>query len=214
MRSIFRPGREGTVAATRVVWLPGALDTPEHFIRAGFDDEVRRRSLAVDLEFVDVELDHVGDRSAVRRLARDIVQPAREAGCRSVWLGGISLGGSFALDYAATESGHCDGLCLLAPYLGNRLLIAEIARASSIAAWQPGPLAQSDEERRIWRFIQANGLERRPVYLGYGREDRFAQGHRLMAQAMPAEAVHVIDGGHDWATWSLLWQRFLDLGWL
>ncbi len=197
-----------------MVWLPGALDTPEHFVSAGFVEEVRRRNLALDLEFVDVELDHLADRGALGRLARDIVEPAREAGCRSVWLGGISLGGLFALDYAATAAGPWDGLCLLAPYLGNRLLIAEIARAPGIAAWQAGPLAESDEERRIWRFIQALGLERRPVYLGYGGGDRFAQGHRLMAQALPPQAVSVIDGGHDWATWSLLWQQFLDLRWL
>jgi pimeloyl-ACP methyl ester carboxylesterase len=142
------------------------------------------------------------------------VRPAHEAGCRSIWLGGISLGGLFALDYVATGAGAWDGLCLLAPYLGNRVLIAEIARAPGIAAWQAGPLAESDEERRIWRFIQARGLRQRSVYLGYGREDRFAHGQSLMAQTLPAGAVHVIDGGHDWPTWSLLWQQFLDLRWL
>ena len=47
-------------------------------------------------------------------------------GLPHVWLGGISLGGLFALDYAATDAGAWDGLCLLAPYLGNRLLIGEI----------------------------------------------------------------------------------------
>lgn len=214
MRSISRPSREHTPAATRVVWLPGALDAPEHFVQAGFDAEVRRRGLDLDLQFVDLELAHLGDRSAVRRLAREIVQPARAAGCRSVWLGGISLGGSFALDYAATGAGPWDGLCLLAPYLGNRLLIAEIAGAPDIAAGQPGPLAESDEERRIWRFIQARDPRQRPVYLGYGRDDRFARGHRLMARSLPAEAVHVVDGGHDWPTWSVLWQRFLDLRWV
>jgi enterochelin esterase-like enzyme len=51
------------------------------------------------------------------------------------------------------------------------------------------------------------------LYLGYGREDRFAQGLDLMAQALPPAAVQVIEGGHDWSTWSVLWERFLDLGW-
>jgi pimeloyl-ACP methyl ester carboxylesterase len=214
MRNLFRPSREGKVAATRMVWLPGALDTPENFVERGFEDEVRKRGLDVDLQFVDVNLEHLGDRSAVPRLARDIVRPAREAGCRSVWLGGISLGGLICLDYVATGAGAWDGLCLLAPYPGNRLLLAEIAHAPGIAAWQAGSLAESDEERRIWRFIQARGFGQRSVYLGYGREDRFAQGQSLMAQALPAAAVHVIDGGHDWPTWSLLWQQFLDLRWL
>ena len=95
----------------------------------------------------------------------------------------------------------------------DHLLIGEIVRTGCLAAWQPGPLAQCDEERRIWRFLQARGAGRPPLYLGYGREDRFAQGLDLMAQALPPAAVMVIEGGHDWSTWSALWERFLDLRW-
>jgi pimeloyl-ACP methyl ester carboxylesterase len=211
VRSLLRPVRQDRLADTRIVWLPGAFHTPEDFVHAGFDSAVARRGLEIDLQFADLALDHLGDRSAIERLARDIVRPAREAGCRSVWLGGISLGGSFVLDYAATDAGPWDGLCLLAPYLGNRLLIGEIVRAGCLAAWLPGPLAESDEERRIWRFIQARGAGGPPLYLGYGRQDRFAQGLDLMAEALPAAAVQVIEGSHDWATWSALWERFLDL---
>jgi len=213
MRSLFRPVRQDRLADTRMVWLPGAYHTSADFVQAGFDTAVARRGLEIDLQFADLALDHLGDRSAIEGLARDIVRPAREAGCRAIWLGGISLGGSFVLDYAATDAGPWDGLCLLAPYPGNRLLIGEIIRDGSLAAWQPGPLAESDEERRIWRFIRARDPARPPLYLGYGREDRFAQGLDLMAQALPAAAVQVIEGGHDWSTWSALWERFLDLGW-
>ena len=197
-----------------MVWLPGAFHTPSDFVQARFDAAVAQRGVELDLQFVDLALDHLGDRSAIERLARDIARPARAAGCGAVWLGGISLGGSFVLDYAATDAGPWDGLCLLAPYLGNRLLIGEIARAGCLAAWHPGPLAESDEERRIWRFIQARGAGRPPLFLGYGREDRFAQGLDLMAQALPQAAVQVIEGGPDWSTWSRLWERFLDLRWL
>jgi hypothetical protein len=213
MRSLFRPVHPGRLAPTRMVWLPGAFHTPEDFLRAGFDTAVARRGLEIDLQFADLALDHLGDRSAILQLARDIVRPAREAGCGSVWLGGISLGGSFVLDYAATDAGPWDGLCLLAPYPGNRLLIGEIVGAGHLATWQPGPLAESDEERRIWRFIQTHGAGRAPLYLGYGRQDRFAQGLDLMAQALPPSTVEVIEGGHDWSTWSALWERFLDLRW-
>jgi hypothetical protein len=213
MRSLFRPVRQDRLARTRMVWLPGAFHTPEDFLHAGFDTAVARRGLDIDLQFTELALDHLGDRSAIERLARDIVQPAREAGCSAVWLGGISLGGSLVLDYAATDAGPWDGLCLLAPYPGNRLLLREIVRSGRVAVCQPPPLADSDEERRIWRFIQARGAARPPVYLGYGRDDRFAQGLDLMAQALPPTAVQVIEGGHDWSTWSMLWERFLDMRW-
>jgi pimeloyl-ACP methyl ester carboxylesterase len=194
----------------RMVWLPGAFHTPEDFVDAGFETAVRERGTALDLEFVHLELEHVGDRRAVARLAREIIAPARARGCRTIWLGGISLGGFFALDYAATQAGEWDGLCLLAPYLGNRSLITEISSARDVAAWQPGPLAESDEERRIWRFVQARTCATRPLYLGYGRDDRFALAYGLLAQTLSPDAVQVVPGGHDWQTWLTLWGQFLD----
>jgi pimeloyl-ACP methyl ester carboxylesterase len=214
VRSIFRAAQRGVLAPTRMVCLAGAFQVPEDFVEAGFDAEVRKRGLELDLEFVHLELEHLGDRGALEKLEAEIVAPARAGGCRSIWLAGISLGGFFALDYASTHRAEWDGLCLLAPYLGNRLLIEEIAGAPGVAAWQAGPLAQSDEERRIWRFIQGQPADTRPVYLGYGREDRFARAHDLMAEALPPDAVRVVSGGHDWPTWSSLWIQFLDSSFL
>ena len=186
MRSLHRPAAHGAAAPTLVVWLPGAFQCAQDFIDAGFESAVRSRELPIDLEFVDLESQHLGDRSVLEELQRDVVAPARARGCRSIWLAGISLGGFTALAYAELYQEAWDGLCLLAPYLGNRTLIAEIAGAaragaSALSDWQPGALVESDEERRLWRFIQALPATARPVYLGYGSEDRFAAAHGLMA---------------------------------
>ncbi|MGA2187148.1 MAG: alpha/beta hydrolase-fold protein [Steroidobacteraceae bacterium] len=210
MRSVARPAAAGTTAPTRIVCLSGAFQVAEDFIAAGFDARVRERALPIDLCFVDPELQHLGDRRFREQLKHDILAPARALGCERLWLAGISLGGFMALDYAASHPGELDGLCVLAPYLGNRMLTGEIGRAPALDAWVPGDLAESDEERRIWGFIQAQGAGSRPVYLGYGREDRFAPAHRLMAQALPSSAVDVVPGGHDWRTWTILWENFLD----
>jgi pimeloyl-ACP methyl ester carboxylesterase len=191
-----------------MVWLPGAYHGAQDFLTAGFADAVRARRIALDLVFVDLELAHVGDRSALQRLRSDLVLPARAAGV-SIWLGGISLGGLVALSYAAAYPDELDGLCLLAPYLGNRMLTAEIAEARGLAAWQPGELAETDEERRIWRYIKSRRAQSRPLYLGFGQADRFAAAHELLAAALPPDAVDVIAGGHEWSTWSRLWENFL-----
>jgi pimeloyl-ACP methyl ester carboxylesterase len=192
-----------------MVWLPGAYHAAQDFLAAGFAEAVRRRRLDLDLTFVDLELEHVADRSALRRLRSDIVLPARAAGV-SIWLGGISLGGLFALDYAASYPDELDGLCLLAPYLGNRILTAEIIQAPGLGAWQPGELAETDEERRIWRYIKTRRADSRPLYLGFGQGDRFSAAHELLAATLPADSVDVIAGGHEWSTWSRLWENFLD----
>jgi pimeloyl-ACP methyl ester carboxylesterase len=192
-----------------MAWLPGAYHAAQDFSAAGFGQAVSARRLDLDLIFVDLEMTHVGDRSPLERLRSDIVLPARAAGI-SIWLSGISLGGLFALDYAATYPGEIDGMCLLAPYLGNRILTSEIALASGLAAWQPGVLAETDEERRIWSHIKSRRADSGPLYLGFGQGDRFSAAHRLLAATLPADAVDVIPGGHDWPTWSRLWENFLD----
>jgi pimeloyl-ACP methyl ester carboxylesterase len=210
MHRLERRAAPGTTAGTCIVCRPGAYDRAADFLSAGFDAAVAARGLPVDLLLVDAEPAHLEDRRWREHLKHDLVLPARAAGCRCLWFAGISLGGFMALDYAAANPGDLDGLCLLAPYLGNRMLLREIAAAPGLPAWQAGPLADADEERRIWRFIQAQPEGSRLLYLGYGREDRFAPAHRLLAQTLPAAAVDVVPGGHDWPTWKILWENFLQ----
>jgi pimeloyl-ACP methyl ester carboxylesterase len=212
MRSVLAPADPGRCAGVKIVCLPGAYHSPEDFLTAGFHDSVRLRGLPVDLLLLDAELSHLGDRRFLQEFDREILVPARTAGCRSIWLAGISLGGFMALDYVATNPGRVDGVCLLAPYLGNRLLTNEIAQASALSAWVPGELAEADEERRVWRFIQTWRPGSPPLHLGYGRDDRFVVAHGLMAQTLPQASVDVVPGGHDWGTWKVLWDHFLDSG--
>jgi S-formylglutathione hydrolase FrmB len=210
MRSVSRPAQAGSTAPTGIICLPGAYHAAEDFLAAGFDRHVRARGLDLDLTFVDPELAHLADRGFQDHLRHAHVLPARAAGCKSLWVTGISLGGFLALDYAATHPGELDGLCLIAPYLGNRMLIGEIARAPGLAAWSSGTLAESDEERRIWRFVQRRPPGSPRVHLGFGQADRFAQAHRLLAATLPPGAVDVVPGGHDWPTWTVLWESFLE----
>jgi alpha-beta hydrolase superfamily lysophospholipase len=190
-----------------MIWLPGAYHRAQDFEQEGFEHAVSRRRKPIDLRFVDLEMQHLNDQEALKRLHSEIVAPARASGA-SIWLAGISLGGLVALDYASSRLADIDGLCLLAPYLGNRMLINEIA-AAGLAAWEPGELAESDTERRIWRYIKTR-IDSRPLFLGYGRDDRFSRSHDLLAAALPAGSVDVVAGGHEWHTWNLLWENFLD----
>lgn len=196
--------------ATRIVLLPGAFSTAGDFANAGFADAVSERGLRVDLVTTDLELTNVNDRSILARLRAGPLQAARAAGCESVWLAGVSLGAFVALALAERFPGEIDGLCLIAPYLGTRLVTGEIARAGGLARWHPATIAADDEERRIWRFAHPEVAHRPPIYLGYGRSDRFADSQRLLAEVLPSDSVDVIDGHHDWPTWRALWERFLD----
>ena len=202
MRSIFPTRRKHPLAHTRMVWLPGAFDRPRGF-RATRASPPRSHGAASRsiCNFVDLELDHLADRSAI-----ETARPRyRAAGAR----GGLPFG--LARGYLArrlVRTGlrrhRCRTVGRTVPARalsrqppadrGNR------SRPGCLAAWQPGPLAESDEERRIWRFIQARGAGRRPSYLGYGGGMiALPQGHRSDGAGAAAGRREVIAGGHDWA---------------
>jgi len=199
--------------ATRIVLLPGAYHELEEFVDAGFDQALRDRALAAELILAAPELAHLSDRSWLARLHAEVIAPARERGRGALWLGGISLGGFMALRFAAEGQGALDGLCLLAPYLGSRIVAAEVASHDSLAGWHPAALADDDDDRRIWRFVQGlpTAVAAPRVFLGFGSEDRFADTQQLLARALPASSTRVIPGGHDWPVWRRLWHNFLDL---
>jgi len=210
MRTVIDSAQPGVVAATRVLFLPAAYTGPEDFMRAGFVSAVRERELPLDLVFADVNLQHLTDRTILRRLRHELVLPARALGCRAIWICGISLGGFIGLAFAERYTSEIDGLCLLAPYLGNHMITGEIERAAGVAGWQPGELGPDDDERRVWRFIKTRASHPVDVHLGYGRDDRFANSHQMMAAALEPQAVQIVGGGHEWPVWSQLWSGFLD----
>jgi enterochelin esterase-like enzyme len=191
-----------------MIWLPGAYHCAQDFLDEGFTRAAAQRRVPLDLQFVDLEMQHLDDRDVLLRLRSEIVLPARESGA-AVWLAGISLGGLVALDYASSHVHELEGLCLLAPYLGNRMLLGEIAATSGLAGWNSDELAESDAERRIWRFIKTR-VDPAKLFLGYGKDDRFSAGHEMLAAALPADWVEVVAGGHEWRTWLNLWENFLD----
>jgi pimeloyl-ACP methyl ester carboxylesterase len=216
MREVFAAAAIGSVAPARVILLPGAYQTPEDFLRAGFLEAMRARRIAADLSLVDIEARDLTDRRPLAELREKLILPARAQGCRRIYLGGISLGAFVALDYASRHAGEVDDLCLLAPYLGNRMLTAVIAKAGGLRAWSgrlgAGSLAEIEEEQRIWQFLGNCANSGPRLYLAYGREDRFARAQGLLAATLPPARVDVVTGAHDWDTWRTLWENFLDKG--
>ena len=196
-----------------LVMLPGAQDRARDLVEQGFVQALRTRGLAVDAVVVDAHFDHYLEHSIVAQLEQDIIAPLRRGGLARIWLMGISLGGTGALSYVREHSGAIEGVILLAPFLGTRGLIAEIARAGGLQRWQPGAIAPQDEERRLlaWlRQYRAGDPVLPRICLGYGTEDRYAPASLMLAQQLPERQVMTIPGGHDWPTWLKLWERWLD----
>ncbi|MDQ9171792.1 alpha/beta hydrolase-fold protein [Oxalobacteraceae bacterium R-40] len=210
-----------------MVLLPGAYDKPEDFVRNGFISALRERHIAADVIVPDTHFGYYSAGVVENRLHRDIILPARQKNYSQIWLAGISLGGYGSMLYAQQHGELVDGVFLMAPFLGNRSLIAEIAEAGGVQAWQPGRIEAKDADdprwfedkdydRRFWSWLksyQARRIENAKhlqIRLGYGTEDRFASSNRLLGTLLPADHVKTVPGGHEWGPWKALWTDFLD----
>lgn len=196
-----------------LVMLPGAGDRPQDLVEYGFVQALRERGLPVDVVAVDAHVGYYLDRSLSARLMRDIVAPARASKYQRLWFMGISLGGMGSLIYAREPAAEVEGVVLLAPFLGARGTIAEIAGGGGLSRWQPGAIKPDDDERSLLAWLkgyQADDPAVPKIYLGYGSADRYAPASALLAERLPAARVATTDGGHDWATWIRLWRHLLD----
>lgn len=195
------------------VLLPGRRDRPESFGRAAFAEAVARRGLRLDLVAVDASLGYYQNRSVVERLHLDVVAPARAAGYRTIWVVGTSLGGVGGLLYLRDHPEELAGVLALAPYLGSDEVIREIEAAGGPARWRPpGTFSTDDVGRELWSWLApwASGVHEPPLYLGWGTEDRLARSNRMLSGLLPPDRVFSMPGGHDWKTWTRIWEKFLD----
>lgn len=197
---------------TLIIFLPGIGDVAEDFERRGFIHELRREGVAADAVAVDAHYGYYARRVIFERITEDVIESAHTSGYEEIWLVGASLGGFGAASYAAQHASRVSGILLLAPYLGEKSLIDEIAEAGGLNGWNPGHVAESDFQRRLWAWFKQHFSEARPalsVYVGYGMADMFARANALLAEVLPGDRVFAIPGRHDWHTWKKIWRMFL-----
>ena len=199
--------RAGSPSDTLVIMLPGRGDRADTFVTQGFQKEGER--LGFDTVAVDAHFGYYMKRSLLPRLHTDIVLPARAAGYKNIWLLGISMGGFGSLLYAAEHPDEIDGVILLAPYLGDHKLAAEIDAGGGLAAWSGEGAKFEDYEIGVWTWLQnaANGRSTTPVILGYGESDASSKTHAVLADALEPSNVYTLQGGHKWTTWRPLWKE-------
>jgi pimeloyl-ACP methyl ester carboxylesterase len=200
---------------TLVVLLPPAQSQLMDFHTQDFVGAVRRKALPVDIALAEVTYEHVMRKTVASLLDEQVVQPAKVAGYRDIWLAGISLGAFAALHYAAEHAENLAGIHLIAPYPGTGDILAEIMAAGGPAPWAQTPLSEGADERAWWRWLcrEADaGKWRTPVHLSTGTRDRFGRGQSMLAALLPSQNVRTLAGGHDWQTWQGLWQDWLEQG--
>ena len=198
-----------------LLMLPGAKNTPQQLSDYGFIRALRERVLPVDVLILDAHVDLYLERADIEALLQQTLDEVRASGYRRIWLLGISLGGTGAMLCATQPGTEIEGVLLLAPFLGTRGIIAEVDAAGGLHRWNAGKIGNRDYERALLEHIRryppgTAGFP--PIFLGYGREDRYRGASIMLSAYLPEQRVSVIPGGHDWETWVVLWQNLLDAG--
>ncbi|MCB1894460.1 MAG: alpha/beta hydrolase [Zoogloeaceae bacterium] len=213
LERIALPPSAAAAGGDLLIMLAGAYDAPARFLEHDLDTDCRDAGFDAALCLVRTDLNGATDGRMIEALRRQVIDPARTAGVGRIVLGGISIGAMTALQYHDACPADADELLLLAPYPGNRGITAEIAAAGGVRAWQPDRLPPDAGELRSWRALkQLAGRDAVPAWLGYGSDDRFADAHRMMADALPADRVCATPGGHSWPVWRQLWRTWLAAG--
>ena len=202
----------GTSETLLLALLSGTFSEPEDFIREGFVAALRGRGIGAQVAMAGMRMAEFADGTVVERIRAAIVEPARARGATRVWIAGISLGALAGLAYAARHEGELEGLVLISPYPGTRPMLAEIEAQGGLARWNPAIAAGGDLEREAWRWLARRAPGAPQIHCYFGSEDRFAEGQRTMARALPADAAHEMAGAHEWPDWRRMWDAFLDRG--
>lgn len=195
------------------VLLPGRRSPPEDFRENRVEEAIARLAGPAEIVAVDAHLGYYLSRKFVETMAEDLLVPARRAGFGEIWIVGVSLGGGGALAILRKRPDLVDGAILLAPFLGGDAVIERVRKYGAAIGLAPPPLEPNDmffEE--IWEWIERPEPPRAPILLAFGRGDRLAPSHRLLATLLPPGRVVEVEGGHDWRAWRTGAEELLRRG--
>ena len=189
--------------------LPGAYQSAHSFIEEGFASCFQAHDPACELVLVEAHAQYYLEQNLVETLHKVIqaVLSKRPSSTRALLLG-ISMGGYGALRYLMAKAHPFDHVLLLAPFLGERKTWLTIQAQGGLDRWIPPAVLSSQDDSDLWAWLK-DEVHRRPLALGYGRQDRFNRSHQLLAQALPSAQVVCQDGDHDWASWNRLLPEVL-----
>jgi len=192
-----------------VIVLPGRGDDLSDLQQSGIASTIQKQLSDADVWLIELTFPYYMEGRAPQRVHEQIVQPAKRAGYREIYLAGASMGGMGVLLYEREYPDQASGLILMAPYMGDEELIEEITAAGGLAKWQAGPKPKKIDSdnvgREEWRLIQswkADNQRTRQVWLICGKSDRFHGAVKFIAPLLPPGHTVEPDGGHAWSVWT------------
>lgn len=197
-----------------IVFLHGRRGSHEDFAEKGFVAAVKDSRLPYDMIAPNAHYGYYIGETLVERLKTDIIDPARAKGYEEIWLVGTSMGGLGALIYSRFYPEDVQGIFVISPFLGYDGIVNEIESQGGALQWEPGEYNPAEDwQRMIWHWLKQypeNQQQKPAIYLGYGTEDRYGEGQRLLGDILSYNHVITTSGGHTQKIMKRLWDIFLQ----
>lgn len=192
-----------------LIMLRGLGGGHEIFEEQGLVDGVFNSGYQFDVVAPAAHFGYYQTESLSTRLHNDIIIPAQKNGYEEIWIAGASMGGLGALMYLTEYPGNIDGVILLSPFLGWGGILDDIERSGGLKTWRSDSNDTGDWQDHLWTWLRK--YEQQPVketeiYLGYGDNDIFTQGQKILSDVLPESHTTVVSGGHTYRTLRVLWS--------
>ncbi len=198
--SVVHENADSRPARTLIVFLPGLKDRARVFEKEGFVELVRQHHLAADIVEADAHVGYYVKGNVVRRLERDVIEPAERRRYQRIILVGVSMGGYGAVRYVMAHPNQIAEIVLLSPFLGAGPFERELAQPND------------PDFKETWDWINhfPVGKPHPRIVLGYGHLDAFVKTDRDLAERLPPADVINLFGAHIWPTWHKLFEQMLE----
>lgn len=207
--------KTGKTTDSLIIFLPGLYDSADTFKEEKIFALARKAGIQADMVAAGVHLGHLIKQKMISRVEKDLFNHLKTMGYKNTWFVGMSLGAlNSLLFYQRYEQQIC-GVVALSPYLADDELSAELKRAGNLQNWDATANASTkvvkQKLRSLWAWLQDKSANTTldMFYLGYGKQDKFAESIGIFSSILNKKNIVAIEGGHDWETGRKVWQRQL-----
>ena len=205
--------KTGKKTDSLIIFFPGLYDTADKFKDEKFFLIARKAGIKADMVSANINVFHLVNNMMIKRIETDVLQHAKEVGYKNIWLVGVSLGGLNSLLFYTKHERNICGVVTLSPFVANTPLIDDLKNAKEIKYWQPGSvdnkLTLEKKLRFLWVWLKQQSLNNnlKQIYLGYGKQDRFAEAIKLFENILDKNNIVYVEGEHNWETGQKIWQK-------
>lgn len=198
-----------------IIFLPGLIDNAETFKNEQFFSIARNAGIKADMVSASIHIGHLIKDKMIKRLEVDVYNEAKNNGYKNIWLVGVSIGGLNSLLFYQKYMHEICGVVTVSPYVADTALREDLQQAGSVKNWKPKPTENmkifNQKLQSLWVWFQKqyakNSLTN--IYLGYGKQDKYAKEIKLLENILDKNNVTLTNGKHNWVSGQKIWQQQL-----